>query len=107
MKKPSHRNLLPRIKDVVERVAPGAEIIVYGSVARGEETEESDIDLVILIDEEYLSPKRQWDITEPLYQISTWELIPISPHVYTRKEWYGRPFRSPYMINVMNEGIKL
>lgn len=104
---PRYRSLLPRIKAAIERVAPDAEIIFYGSVARGEETEDSDIDVLIIVDRDNLSTTEQWAITDPLYEMSTWELIPISPRVYTRNQWYGRPFRSPYMINVMNEGISL
>lgn len=102
-----HKMLLSRIKDTVESVAPGSEVILYGSVARGEETEDSDIDLLIVVDKDRLTLQEEWAITDPLFEMSTWELIPISPHVYTRKDWYGRPFRSPFMINVMNEGIRL
>lgn len=102
-----HQDLLSRIKKEVDRVVPGAEIILYGSVARGEETEDSDIDLLIVVDKDRLTLQDQWAITDPLFEMSAWELVPISPHVYTRKEWYGRPFQSPFMINVMNEGIRL
>lgn len=102
-----HQSLLPRIKATIKRVVPDAEIIIYGSVARGEENEDSDIDVLIVVDREHFSLAEQWAITDPLYEMSAWELIPISAHVYTRNQWYGRPFRSPFMINVMNEGVRL
>lgn len=102
-----YQKILPRIKETIEKVTPDAEIILYGSVARGEETENSDIDILIVVNKDQLSLAEQWAITDPLYEMGVWELILISPHVYTRNQWYGRPFRTPYMINIMNEGIRL
>lgn len=99
--------LLPRIKATIERVAPDAEIILYGSVARGEAVEDSDIDLLIVVDQEKISFKEETAITYPLYDIDLEENVIISPRVYTRKDWYGRPFHTPFYINVMNEGIRL
>lgn len=100
-------DLLPRIKAEVERVSPGAEVIIYGSVARKEANEESDIDVLIIIDKEQLSPREEWNITDPLYDLNVESGVIISPQVYTRKEWYNTPVRTPYFINVMNEGLRL
>ncbi len=99
--------LLPRLKMAIEQVVPDAEIIVYGSVARGDATEESDIDLLIIVDRERLSFSEETAITYPLYDIDLEEQVTISPRVYTRKAWYGRPFRTPFYVNVMKEGIRL
>jgi hypothetical protein len=32
--------------------------------------------------------------------------IIISPLILTRKQWYERPVRTPFFINVMNEGVQ-
>lgn len=101
------QELLPRIKATIEQVSPGAEVILYGSVARGDATDDSDIDLLIIVDKEKLHYTEKEQIVFPLYDINVEEDVTISPLVYTRKEWYGRPFRSPFMINVMNEGVLL
>jgi len=42
--------LLKLVKDVVREIEPAAEIILYGSRSRNEETSESDWDLLILVD---------------------------------------------------------
>ena len=99
--------LLNRIKAEIEHISPGAEIILYGSVARGEETEDSDIDLLILVDSDKLHYTEKEKIIFPLYDMNITENIHISPQVYTKKEWYERPFYTPFMINVYNEGIRL
>jgi predicted nucleotidyltransferase len=61
--------ILKRIKETLQRVAPEAQSIVYGSQARGDFRPDSDIDLLIIIDKERLSVKEEQQITMPLYEI--------------------------------------
>lgn len=107
--KDKYQNLLSRIKTEVERVAPGAEIILYGSVARGEETEDSDIDVLILLDKDvpHLSLADTEEIVAVLFDLEIETGVPISPVIRTRKQWKTPPFRTPFIINVLNEGKRL
>jgi predicted nucleotidyltransferase len=100
---------IKQIKDVVNKVVPDAEVILYGSEARGDAHEDSDIDLLILVDQETLTYNEVIDITDPLYDLEIQNNcnVSISPLVYTRKQWYNRPFQTPFFINVMNEGVRL
>jgi predicted nucleotidyltransferase len=100
---------IEQIKSVINKVAPASEVILYGSEARGEAQEDSDIDLLILVDKDKLSYQEIVDITGPLYDLELQNncSVSISPLVYTRKQWHERPFRTPFYINVMNEGIRL
>ncbi|GHT40679.1 hypothetical protein AGMMS49965_09290 [Bacteroidia bacterium] len=101
------RNIIPDIKNVLQRLVPNAEIILYGSVARGEETKDSDIDLLILVDTEKLTYDEKGKIVHSLDDIESKTGIAISPIIRTQAEWLEVPFRTPFMINVINEGIRL
>lgn len=103
----SRPEIIDKIKQVLQQVAPTAEVIVYGSEARGEAREDSDVDLLILVDKDSLTFEDITQITYPLYDLEIREGIAISPLVYPRKDWENRPFMTPFYINVMNEGIRL
>jgi len=101
--------IVQSIREILHHVAPSAEVILYGSEARGDARKDSDIDLLILLDKEKLSNQDIINITYPLYDLESMlhYQVNISPLVYSRKQWYDRPFRTPFFINVMNEGERL
>ena len=100
-------DLVERIRHIINHVAPNAKTILYGSEARGDARPDSDIDLLILIDEPQLTPEREQEIIRPLYELEVQSGVIISPMVMLRKLWENRPFHTPFSLNVLNEGIVL
>ena len=70
--------IVEQIRKALAQVVPDAQAILYGSEARGEARPDSDIDLLILVD-----------------------------GVLLKKIWENRPFQTPFIFNVMKEGIVL
>ena len=99
--------VVDQISKAIHRVEPTATAILYGSEARGDARPDSDIDVLILLDGEQRDLKREMEVTGPLYEIEWQTGVLVSPTVMLRKQWENRPFKTPFYINVMNEGIRI
>ena len=97
-------HILQLIKKSVKTSDPDAILILYGSYARGDYNEESDIDLLILIDKEKVTRDDKIKISYPLYDIQLETGVLISPMVVTRKFWQVDRRVTPFYENVNNEG---
>ena len=103
----SRRDIVDKISQAIRRVAPTATAILYGSEARGDARPDSDIDILILLDGDQMSLKREMEVTGPLNEIEWQTGVLVSPTVMLRKQWENMPFKTPFYINVMNEGIRI
>ncbi len=99
-----YNNLLKRIKTSVTSTEPNAKIILYGSYARGDYTENSDIDLLIIVAKENFSKQDEKKIKYDLYDLEFETGIIISPIVFSKKKWNERPFVTPFYENIQKEG---
>lgn len=100
--------VLDAIKKTIAHVMPssGVRIILFGSQARGDANEESDWDIMILLDKDKLEESDYDRYSYPLFELG-WEIdAQIHPLLYTFKDWQGRSF-SPFYKNVEGEGITL
>ena len=102
------RNIIVnQIRNLMRQIAPTAQTILYGSEARGDAREDSDINLLILVDGDKMTIEQEAKITEPLYELELKTGVLISPIVMLKKQWQNRPYQTPFSINIANEGIIL
>ncbi len=100
-------DILQEIKRRVAAVDPTAQVVLYGSYARGEQGPDSDIDLLILIDREKVSHADEQRLTYPLFDIEFDTGTMISPRVMPRNWWVKPPLVTPFYENVQREGRML
>ena len=105
MRRPEIVNL---VKHTFHRVAPpGATAILYGSEARGDAHEDSDIDVLVLLDKEKVTQNDRKQIAYPVYHIGYETDTVISVMLYTKQAWETDMRITPFYHNVMKEGIVL
>ena len=100
-------DILKEIKRIAKEVLPkGGQLILYGSRARNEATEDSDWDLLILLDKPMIEHKDYDNVAYPFAALS-WDVGElISPILYTKNEWEKYSF-TPFYKNVEEDGIIL
>ena len=100
-------HILQLIKNSVKATAPGATLILYGSYARGDYREDSDMDLLILVTADKISRDDEIKIKYPLFHIEYDTGVIISPLVLPKKLWETRQLITEFYENVTAEGIVL
>ncbi|MFP4500354.1 MAG: nucleotidyltransferase domain-containing protein [Candidatus Hydrogenedentota bacterium] len=99
--------LLQRIKEVVRGFDPEAEIILYGSRARGDATKESDWDLLVL----YTGPENksfEQELCDALYDVELEADEVVTPIIHDRDYW-RRPLTQamPFYREVARDGVTI
>jgi uncharacterized protein len=96
--------ILQLIKISVSKTEPNAILILYGSHARGDYRDDSDLDLLIIVDKEKITRFDQKRIKYPLYDIEFDTGTIISPLIFSKKDWEIRHRNTPFYVNVAREG---
>lgn len=107
MKEVRHNDVLKAISSIVMELKPeNGKIILFGSQARGDASELSDWDILILLDKDRIEESDHDKFTYPFWELG-WKInAMIHPIIYTLQEWATR-IHSPFHNNVESEGILL
>ncbi|MEH2876637.1 nucleotidyltransferase domain-containing protein [Segatella copri] len=100
-------HILAAIRECLAKNLPASgKVILFGSQARGTAREDSDWDILIILDKEKLMADDYDNITYPLTELG-WELgEEINPVMYTTQEW-EKYRNTPFVRNVEKEGVRI
>ncbi len=95
------------IEKILREAAPRkGRAILFGSRARGDARQDSDWDVLILLDKDRITAADMDEISYPIRAFG-WQIDEmINPIMYTTKEWDAKSF-TPFYKNVMREGVAL
>lgn len=101
------RELLAECKAAIREVTPEAGLILYGSRARGDAQDDSDYDLLVLVDREVDMQLERAVVNRlvPL-EVRTGKVLTVL--IYNRSQWDSALYRAmPFHKNVTREGVAI
>lgn len=100
-------HIFKSIRSLGMKVLPSdANLILFGSQARNDAHEESDWDLLTLINDNQTSQDTFSTYAYPFVELG-WDFgTYFSPKIYTRTEWFKRK-GTPFYENIEKEGVVL
>ena len=107
MTRQANNKIVDAIKHTAQQIVPqGSQVILYGSRARGDARDDSDWDVLILLDKDNIRPRDYDEYTYPLRELG-WDIGEcINTVLYTKKDWQ-HDIAAPFQQNVTREGIAL
>jgi predicted nucleotidyltransferase len=98
------RNL---IRTKIHQKNPDAEIILFGSHARGDSNSNSDWDILVLLNNLTVDRNLEKEYREALFDVELEVGEPISTFVFSKKDWETKHSITPLYLNVKQDGIVL
>ncbi len=102
--KPKDYEIAKKLKERLSEVVQLIDFRVFGSRARGDEDEYSDMD--IFLEVELLNKELEKKISDIAWEVGFENFIFISPLIFTKDEIENSPLRSsPIVRNIKEEGV--
>lgn len=103
----STKDIIRGMREIASHVLPkGAEVILFGSRARGDARVDSDWDILILIDGERATCEDFEKFAYPFVDYGWSVGEQINPLIYSFEDWNKRSI-TPFYKNVQLEGVSL
>ncbi len=101
------KTITEKIRLTVCAIDADAEVYIYGSRARGEATDESDWDIMVITHKD-ATPQLKQSIRHALYNIEWDNGCVISSIIHSREEWASPLMRlTPFYQNVTSQAVRI
>ena len=98
-------DLLQRCKTAIRTIAKDADMILYGSRARGDADKDSDYDILIIVNGPVDMALKK-EILSNVYPLELETGAVLTLIVYSKQQWYSPLYRAmPFHKNVDREGV--
>jgi predicted nucleotidyltransferase len=97
--------IIQSIRKKVNEIDRNAEVILYGSRARGDNKRESDWDIMILLNRKNVDKKVEQTFRHHLLDLELEIGVPVSVFVYSKSDWEGKYSITPLYRSIKKEGI--
>jgi predicted nucleotidyltransferase len=94
------------IRSNIAEIDPAAQVILYGSRARGDARKDSDWDILVLTNYP-VDFRKEKLFRDHLYELEIQTGEPLSIFVYSLQDWNTKQRISPYFHNITKQGILL
>ena len=99
------KHVIQLIRQKVNEIDNTAEVILYGSRARGDNKQDSDWDVMILLKRKNVDKKVEQTFRHHLLDLELEIGVPISVFVYSKNDWEGKYSVTPLFRSIKKEGI--
>jgi predicted nucleotidyltransferase len=103
----SEQNIIKKIRQKVNELDSSAEVILYGSRARGDNKIDSDWDILILLNKKNVDKNTERVFRHHLFDLELEIGVPISVYVYSKQDWEGKYSVTPLFNSIKKEGIPI
>ena len=103
----SYQQMTELIKQNVHEIEPSAEVLLYGSRARGDAHPDSDWDVLVLSEKEKLSFKEEELFMDHICDVMIQTGQAIQLFAYGAKDWHQNHSITPFYKNVQSEAVQL
>ena len=101
-----NQQIFKEIQTLKRQILPNEKVILFGSQARGDEKEDSDLDLLVLLNQEKKTFEDEDNYSYPFTELGWNYGVAINSILYTKKQWeQGKIF--PFYKNVIRDGIEI
>ena len=104
---PNEKHIISLIKSKIQSKNPDADIILFGSHARGTANQDSDWDILILLNSSSVSRRQEQEYRHEIFDIELETGEPISTFVFSKYDWENKYSVTPLYYNVSREGIRI